>query len=111
MISALPLSRKALVVRCKGACKCPPSAGKGGSSGSNRMTKEDAARIQSSQARAGKDVGKGSFAARAQSTADLHPTKEDAARIQAREARAGRDVGKGSVAARAQSAADSCACK
>jgi hypothetical protein len=38
-------------------------------------TKEDAARIQSSQAKAGHDTGKGSFAARAQSAADSHQDK------------------------------------
>jgi hypothetical protein len=39
------------------------------------MTKEDAARIQSSQAKAGHDTGKGSFAARAQSAADKAKAK------------------------------------
>ncbi|EFJ45279.1 hypothetical protein VOLCADRAFT_94506 [Volvox carteri f. nagariensis] len=92
------------------------------------MTKEDAARIQSTQAREGHDVGKGSFPARAQSAADRHEaehmqenaaaggggsggrhhemTKEDAARIQSTQAREGHDVGKGSFPARAQAAAD-----
>ncbi|KAF2710729.1 hypothetical protein K504DRAFT_500673 [Pleomassaria siparia CBS 279.74] len=35
-----------------------------------QMTKEDAGRIQSSQAKGGKDTGKGSFAAIAQSAGD-----------------------------------------
>lgn len=35
-----------------------------------KMEKSDASRIQSSQATAGKDTGKGSFASRAQSSAD-----------------------------------------
>ncbi|KAL8727125.1 MAG: hypothetical protein Q9166_006258 [cf. Caloplaca sp. 2 TL-2023] len=37
---------------------------------SNPMTKEDAQRIQSTQATGGKDTGTGSFAARAQSVGD-----------------------------------------
>ncbi|RCI05022.1 hypothetical protein CU098_012850 [Rhizopus stolonifer] len=34
------------------------------------ITKQDASRIQSSQAKTGKDTGKGSFSSRAQSAAD-----------------------------------------
>ncbi|EFQ35195.1 uncharacterized protein GLRG_10339 [Colletotrichum graminicola M1.001] len=37
---------------------------------SGKMTKEDAARIQSAQAQGGKDMSSGGFAARAQSAGD-----------------------------------------
>lgn len=40
------------------------------SSPANPMTKEDAARIQSSQAKGGHDMGPGGFAARAQAAGD-----------------------------------------
>lgn len=39
------------------------------------MTKEDASRIQASQAKAGHDTGKGSFAASAQAAGDKHQAK------------------------------------
>ena len=91
------------------------------------MTKEDAARIQSSYAKQhGGEVDKGSFPARAQAAADKHEnkskeegseqsdgepkhpmTKEDAARIQSSYAKQhGGEVDKGSFPARAQAAAD-----
>ncbi|KAH7349236.1 hypothetical protein BKA66DRAFT_431659, partial [Pyrenochaeta sp. MPI-SDFR-AT-0127] len=38
----------------------------------NQMSKSDASRIQSSQAKGGKDTGTGSFAARAQSAGDIN---------------------------------------
>ncbi|KAL7619463.1 hypothetical protein AAE478_010002 [Parahypoxylon ruwenzoriense] len=38
----------------------------------NSMSKSDSSRIQSSQAKAGRDMSSGGFAARAQSAADRH---------------------------------------
>ncbi|XP_078378495.1 uncharacterized protein LOC144661556 [Oculina patagonica] len=100
---------------------------KSGDEPKNPMTKEDAARIQSAEAKQhGGKVEKGGFAARAQSAADKREskktkkggkkssgkpknlmTKEDAARIQSAEAKQlGGGVDKGSFASRAQAAAD-----
>ena len=95
----------------------------------NPTTKEDASRIQSAEAKQhGGGVEKGSFASRAQSTADKHAgnthetdqlgsqsggepknpmTQEATARIQSSEAKQhGGGVEKGSFASRAQSTAD-----
>ncbi|KAG6016778.1 hypothetical protein E4U54_000461 [Claviceps lovelessii] len=44
----------------------------------NDMSKSDAARIQSTQAKAGKDTSAGSFPARAQSAADRHNNAQGA---------------------------------
>ncbi|KAF2003043.1 hypothetical protein P154DRAFT_429674 [Amniculicola lignicola CBS 123094] len=41
-----------------------------GTTKSNPMTKSDSSRIQSTQAKGGKDTGAGSFSARAQSAGD-----------------------------------------
>ncbi|RME59954.1 hypothetical protein D6779_03095 [Candidatus Parcubacteria bacterium] len=41
-----------------------------------KMTKEDAKRIQSTQASKGRNTGKGSFSARAQSAADRNTGKK-----------------------------------
>ncbi|KZT63579.1 hypothetical protein DAEQUDRAFT_733654 [Daedalea quercina L-15889] len=45
----------------------------GGGAG-NKMNKSDASRVQSAQAKSGGDTSKGSFPARAQSTADKNGT-------------------------------------
>ncbi|RPD55206.1 hypothetical protein L227DRAFT_579849 [Lentinus tigrinus ALCF2SS1-6] len=47
----------------------PAKGARGGSASANKTTPTDASRIQSSQAKAGNDTGKGSFPARAQASA------------------------------------------
>nr|VWP01547.1 Hormone-sensitive lipase [Ganoderma boninense] len=46
-----------------------PKGSRGGAASGAKMTPSDAARIQSTQTKAGNDAGKGSFPARAQSAA------------------------------------------
>ncbi|KAG5966604.1 hypothetical protein E4U56_001237 [Claviceps arundinis] len=78
------------------------------------MTKDDSKRIMSSQAKGGKDMSPGSFAATAQRFGDLDDNRKNMGaisgkdytpRVQSSQAKSGGEMGSGGFPARTQSAA------